>query len=97
MMQTTRRRFIADVGKGMIAASVGTGLAAELLPGLSFADDGPERLTFGTLEPLVSLMQETPAARLLPILSERLRPGPELRQLVAGAALASARPLGGRN
>src|SRR6185503_7627714 len=57
----------------------------------------PETLTFGDLEPLVQLMQETPAERLLPVLVERLRAGTDLRRLVAGAALANARTFGGED
>jgi len=96
-MNRTRRQFVGDVGKTMVAASVGFDLAHYLLPGAALAADGPERLTFGTLEPLVSLMQETPAERLLPIVVERLRQGMELRQIVAAAALANARSFGGED
>ena len=96
MTQRTRRRFIADVGKTMVAASVGFDLADHLLPG-AIAADGPDRLTFGNLEPLVSLMQETPAERLLPMVVERLRQGTEMRQIVAAAALANARSFGGED
>lgn len=96
-MNRTRRQFVGDVGKTMVAASVGFDLAHYLLPGTALAADEPERLTFGTLEPLVSLMQETPAERLLPIVVERLRQGTELRQIVAAAALANARSFGGED
>ena len=55
----SRREFLADVGKGMITATIGCGLASEL--GLASAQAGETRLEFGSLEPLVRLMQETPA------------------------------------
>jgi hypothetical protein len=97
MTQQTRRDFLTDVGKGMVVASVGSALAADLGLGPAFAADGPEALAFGDLEPLVCLMQETPAARLLPLLTQRLRSGTELRQLVAAAALANARTFGGED
>jgi hypothetical protein len=97
MTQRTRREFLTDVGKGMVVASVGSALAADLGLGPAFAADGPETLAFGDLEPLVCLMQETPAARLLPLLTQRLRSGTELRQLVAAAALANARTFGGED
>ncbi len=97
MTQQTRRDFLTDVGKGMVVASVGSALAADLGLGAAFAADGPEALAFGNLEPLVCLMQETPAARLLPLLAQRLRDGTELRQLVAAAALANARTFGGED
>jgi hypothetical protein len=96
-MNRTRRQFVGDVGKTMVAASVGFDLAHYLLPGTALAADGPERITFGALEPLVSLMQETPAERLLPMIVERLRQGTELRQVVAAAALANARSFGGED
>ena len=62
------------------------------------ADDGGDgRLTFGALEPLVGLMQETPADRLLPRWSRSSKAGTDLRQLVAAAALANARTFGGQD
>jgi len=97
MNDRTRREFLADVGRGMLVASVGSTLAADL--GLSIAE-GAEvapRLTFGPLEPLVTLLQETPADRLLPLLVERLHAGTSLRDLVAAGALANARAFGGED
>jgi hypothetical protein len=93
-----RREFLKEVGKGMVAASVGCGLASELglLPA-ALADEGKESLSFGPLEPLVCLMQETPVERLLPVLVERLRSKTSLRDLVAAAALANARTFGGED
>ena len=49
------------------------------------------------MEPLVALMQETPADRLLPAVVERMKAGTDLRQLVAAAALANARRFGGQD
>jgi hypothetical protein len=93
-----RREFLADVGRGMLVASVGSALAQDLgLASRALADEGAERLTFGAMEPLVALMQETPADRLLPIVVERLKTGTDLRQLVAAAALANARAFGGQD
>jgi hypothetical protein len=93
-----RREFLADVGRGMLAASVGTGLAHGLgLAPAALAEGQAQRLTFGAAEPLVALMQETPADRLLPIVIERIKSGTELRQLVAAAALANARTFGGQD
>jgi hypothetical protein len=94
---TTRREFLQDVGAGVVAASVGSGLAADLGFSTAFAQQGAERLTFGNLEPLVSLMQETAAARLIPQVVERLRGGTALRDVVAAAALANARTFGGED
>src|SRR5437868_15143599 len=92
----SRREFLADVGRGTLAASLGAGLVADL--GLAPARaEGPDRLTFGPLEPLVGLMQDTPPDKLQPLLVKRLRDGTELRELVAAAALANARTFGGED
>ena len=91
----SRREFLADVGKGMITATIGCGLASEL--GLASAHAEETRLEFGSLEPLVRLMQETPAKNLVPVLVAKLRSGVELRQLVAAGALANARTFGGED
>ncbi|HEV3259167.1 MAG TPA: hypothetical protein VG013_20005 [Gemmataceae bacterium] len=97
MMNSNRREFLADVGKGMLIASVGPALAADLGVAPAFAGEGPERLSFGEREPLVALMQETPAAKLLPILVAKLKEGTDLGALVAAAALANARTFGGHD
>jgi hypothetical protein len=96
-MQRTRREFLADVGRGMIVAGIGPALAADLGVGRAWAGDAPDALTFGKLEPLVCLMQETAPDKLLPLLSERLGSGTELNQLVAAAALANVRTFGGED
>lgn len=98
MSRSHRREFLADVGRGMLVASVGSALAQDLgLAPAALADASSARLTFGPMEPLVALMQETPADQLLPIAVERLRGGTELRSLVAAAALANARAFGGQD
>jgi hypothetical protein len=93
----TRREFLSAVGQGMLVASVGASLASDLGLGLAYADEPGGRLSFGPLEPLVGLMQETPIERLLPTLVERLKQGTELNTLVAAAALANARTFGGED
>jgi hypothetical protein len=97
MQNSTRREFLADVGKGMLLASVGPVLATDLGLAPAFAADGADRLTFGDREPLVSLMQETPADKLLPILVNKVKDGTDLGNLVAAAALANARAFGGHD
>src|SRR5262249_33781857 len=52
---------------------------------------------FGDREPLVALMQDTPADKLLPILVDKLNAGTDLKTLVTAAALANARTLGGED
>lgn len=97
MKQRTRRDFLKDVGAGVVVASVGSSLAADLGFSATFAEQGTDRLTFGNMEPLVSLMQETPPARLIPEVVERMRNGATLRDVVAAAALANARTFGGED
>jgi hypothetical protein len=97
MTNRDRREFLADVGRGMLLASVGPALAAELGLAPALAADGPERLTFGDREPLVSLLQDTPADKLLPVLVGKLKAGTDPGSLVAAAALANARTFGGQD
>src|SRR6266404_5047080 len=93
----TRREFLADVGRGMLVATVGYGIAHELCLAPAFAADAPDSLDFGPLEPLVRFMQETPANKLLPALADKLKSGTDLRGLVAAGALANARTFGGED
>ncbi len=93
----TRREFLADVGQGMLVTTVGLEVATGLGLSSAFAGDVADTLSFGPLEPLVCLMQETPIERLMPVLADKLRAGTDLRQLVAAAALANARTFGGED
>jgi hypothetical protein len=96
----TRREFLADVGRGMLVASIGSSLAFELGLAPAIAAEAPEggnALDFGELEPLVRFMQETPIEQFLPKLAAQLKGGAELRRLVAAAALANARTFGGED
>ncbi len=93
----TRREFLTAVGQGMVAATVGAGLAGDLGLGVAWAEESAAPLAFGPLEPLVVLLQETPVERLMPILVERLNNGTSLESLVAAAALANARTFGGED
>ena len=93
-----RREFLAEVGRGMLVTTVGLEVASGLGLATATAAEAPETaLTFGPLEPLVALMQETPVAKLLPILAEKLRAGTSLRDLTAAGALANARTFGGED
>src|SRR5947199_1032658 len=93
----TRRKFLAEVGRGMLVATVGYEMASELGLASTLTEETADKLTFGSLEPLVCLMQETPVNRLLPTLVEQLRSGADLRRLTAAAALADARTFGGED
>jgi hypothetical protein len=82
----------------MLVASLGSVVAHDLgLAPAALADDGAGRLTFGPMEPLVALMEETPTDRFLPAVVERMKGGTDLRELVAAAALANARAFGGQD
>jgi len=81
----------------MLVASLGSAAAIELglTPGM--AEEPNQRLTFGQLERLVSLMQESAPDKLLPVLVAKLKAGTELKTLVTSAALANARAFGGQD
>ncbi|MFO0922726.1 MAG: hypothetical protein U0905_09595 [Pirellulales bacterium] len=64
-MSASRRQFLNQVSSGMLMAGLGTSLATDLQVGIALADDAPDRLNFGALEPLVQRMQETSPADLL--------------------------------
>src|SRR5262245_37243550 len=98
MLPSNRREFLADVGRGMLAASLGGVLCGDL--GLSAAwakEDVKSRVTFGDYEPLVDLIQETAPEKLLPQLVEKIKAGTDLKTLTAAAALANARAFGGND
>src|SRR4051812_49411415 len=91
----TRREFLTEVGRGMLVASIGYEMATQLGMASEIAEE--QALSFGSLEPLVCLMQETPINRLLPVLVEQLKSGTDLQKLVTAAALANARTFGGED
>ncbi|HEY3901517.1 MAG TPA: hypothetical protein VGM54_23100 [Chthoniobacter sp.] len=93
----TRREFLAQVSQGMLVASVGVEVANELGLSPALAEETSAELGFGSLEPLVRLMQETPVDQLLPKLVAELRAGTELKRLVAAGAMANARTFGGED
>ncbi len=97
MRGNDRRQFLANVGSGMLVGSLGAGLAADLGISSAYADERNDRLTFGSLEPLVSLMQETPLDRLQSTLIEQVNNGTQLRTLIAAGSLANARTFGGHD
>jgi hypothetical protein len=63
----------------------------------AWAAAGAESLSFGPLEPLVCLLQETPADKLLAALVQQIQAGTDLRRLTAAGALANARTFGGED
>lgn len=101
MVRNTRREFLGDVGRGMLLAGLGTSLAGELglvrVGSHVLADEAPGALSFGELEPLVALMQDTPPVKLMSLLVDKLKSGTDLRTLTAAGALANARTFGGHD
>src|SRR5262245_26242064 len=97
MSLRSRREFLADVGRGMLVASVGSALATDMGLAKVQAYDAPARLNRGPLEALASLMQDSDAETLLPQLAELYRNGTDLRTMISAGALANARGFGGED
>jgi hypothetical protein len=92
-----RREFLADVGRGMLVASIGPAVAADLGLGTAFAKDTPDKLDFGKREPLAAFLQDTPTDKLMSELAKKLKDGTDLKTLVAAGALSNAREFGGQH
>ena len=91
MVPVSRRAFLSDVGRGMLAAGLGCTLASDLGISTAFADNGPETVPFGEYAELVELMRDTPTATLQPLLAKKLLRGEtDLKKLIAAGALANA-------
>jgi len=98
MTASNRRAFLADVGRGMMIGTLGAGLAVDMgLSNEAFAADDGARLTFGEIEPLVDLMQNTPPEKLMQAAVKKIEGGASLKTLTAAAALANARRFGGQD
>jgi hypothetical protein len=97
MKQHDRREFLADVGRGMLVASVGAAVASDLGLAPAWAAEEGGALLFGDLEPLAALMEETTPDKLLPAVVAKINGGTNLRTVVAAAALANARTFGGED
>ena len=97
MKIATRRQFLRGVGSTLGSAALGYALAQRLGFAETFSRAASERLRFGALDPLVDLMQATPADALMPMLVAKLKEGTALSDLVAAGALANARAYGGTN
>ena len=93
-----RRRFLSNVGSGMLIGAIGTAGVSELgLASEFFNLNDDNRLEFGPLEALADLMQMTPPEELLPQLTPRLGKDLDLKTMTAAAALANARRFGGQD
>ncbi len=96
-MQRNRREFLSNVGTGMLVGTLGTSLASDLGINTALASEEPQRLTFGDMEPLVAMMQDTPLSKLQPLLLKKINQGTDLETLVAAGCLANARTFGGHD
>jgi len=97
MHVTDRRQFLAGMSRRLAATAYGFAVAETLGWPLPRAAHAHDRLRFGTLDPLVDLIQATPADQLLGKVVQALRSGTPLADVVAATALANARALGGTN
>ncbi len=96
MSPNTRRGFLQDVGRGMLAAGLGTSLANDLGFCTAFAEEGSASIRLGEYESLVELMRNTPAEKLQVVLVKKILKGEAgLQQLVGAGALANAVTFGG--
>ena len=95
MSTHSRREFMSEVGKGALIAGLGSSLAIEAEIALAFSAKEPTPLSFGSLEPLVGLMEQTPLEKLQPALVDQINRGTQLKTLLAAGALANARCFGG--
>ncbi|HXD85578.1 MAG TPA: hypothetical protein VN641_03735 [Urbifossiella sp.] len=98
MIPNTRREFLADVGRGMLIASIGAAVATDMgLASAALAAEGPGTIDFGKYEPLAALLQDTPKEKLIPVLVGKIKSGTDLRTLTAAGCLANAREFGGKH
>ncbi len=96
MAPSTRRAFLSDVGRGMLAAGLGTSLANDLGFSTAFAAQGAESIPLGEYASLVELMRNTRAEKLQPLLAQMIQKGEvDLKKLVAAGSLANAVTFGG--
>lgn len=96
MALTNRRAFLADVGRGMLAAGLGASLANDLGFSTAFAEAGSDSIALGDYAALVELMRSTPAEKLQPLLAGMVLQGQtDLKKLTAAGALANAVTFGG--
>jgi len=84
MTPATRRAFLSDVGRGMLAAGLGATSATDLGFSTAFAQEGSASIPLGDHARLVELMRNTPPEKLQPLLATRILKGETtLKQLVA--------------
>ena len=92
-----RRRFLQDVGRGMLVASIGPVLAFDLRLATAADLDGADRIRFGARDRLVDQLQSLSPGQMLRMATQELKNGTSLRDLTAAAALANARAFAGED
>jgi len=97
MVIRNRRELFSDTAKGMLLAGLGLSVSRDLGLAPAWAAEEPARLTFGSMEPLVEFLAQTPPDKIISACVGKIRSGTSLRELVAGAALANARAFGGED
>lgn len=90
-----RRRFLSQVGRGMLAAGLGGAMARDF--GFAAESAADARIRFDGHDRLVDLLQSTAVDKFLPVVVEQIRQGTSLKDLVAAASLANARAFGGED
>ena len=88
MVIRNRRELFSDTAKGMLLAGLGLSVSRDLGLAPAWAAEEPARLTFGSMEPLVEFLAQTPPDKIISACVGKIRSGTSLRELVAGAALA---------
>lgn len=98
MSQRSRRRFMQNVGSGMLIAGLGSNLAIELGVASECSLRSPVANQYGSLSNWVKLMQDLKPDQLQVKMVEELGKGAvALKDLVAAAALANAETFGGQD
>src|SRR5436190_22834377 len=95
----SRRRFLNNIGQGVLATSLGPALAAELgfVSNAVAEEPAQKALHFGDMEPLACFLQETPVPNLQSGLAAKIKEGIAPDKLTAPAPLANARTFGGED
>ena len=97
MSSINRRELFSDTAKGMLLAGLGLSVTRDLGLAPAWAAEEPTRLTFGSMEPLVDFLAQTPAEKIIPACIAKIRSGTSVRSMVAAAALVNARAFGGED
>src|SRR6187402_464142 len=81
MRLPSRRRFLQDVGRGMLVASVGPALAFDLRLASAADVEGSDRIRFGSRDRLVDLLQSSTPEQMLRLAVAELKRGATLKDL----------------